>query len=70
MPTPRKSAPFDLEPTRGPSQLSHQPVFGLKVIRRIAELELELLNVVHEHYGVDLPSVRPVFFLIQHDTAR
>jgi len=39
MPTPRKSAPFGLEVTRGRAQPSRQPAVYVEVIHKIAELE-------------------------------
>jgi hypothetical protein len=66
MPTPRESAPFDLELTGGRSQPSPQAALRTKVIRRIAELRMELLNIVHDNCGVHLPTVTPVFPPLQH----
>lgn len=65
MPTPRKLAPFGLEVTRRRSQPSRQPALDVKVIHRIAELKLELLNIVHDHYGLDLPTVTPMYIPMQ-----
>jgi len=61
MPTACKSAPFGIEVTRVRSQSSRQPVLDVKLIHRIAELELELLSIVHDHYGHDPPTVTPMY---------
>lgn len=61
MPTPRKSAPFGIHGTRGRSQPSRQPAIDVTIVHRIAELELELLNIIHDHYGLDLPTVIPLY---------
>ena len=65
MPTPRKSAPFGLDVTRGRSRPSSQAALVVKVIHKIAELELELLNIVRDHYGLELPTVTPMCFSVQ-----
>ena len=48
-------------------QPSRQPTLDVKVIRRIARLESELLSIVHDHYGHDLPTVTPMYIPIQGD---
>lgn len=60
MPTAYKSAPFGIEVTRSRSQPSRQPMLDVKAIHKIAELELELLNIVRDYYGLDLPAVAPM----------
>ena len=65
MSPPRKTAPFGPQSTSKRSQPSRSPVIDIKVVHRIAELELELLNVVHDHYGHDLPMVTPMFTATQ-----
>jgi hypothetical protein len=67
MPTACKSAPFGIEVTRVRLQPSRQPTLDVKVIRRIAKLEFELLSIVHDHYGHDLPTVTPMYIPIQGD---
>jgi len=49
------------------SQPSRQPTLDVEVIHRIAELEFELLSIVHDHYGHDLPAVTPMYIPIQGD---
>lgn len=65
--TPGKTAPFGLNVTRGRSQPSSQPAVQVKVkvVHKIAELELELLNIVHNHYGLELPTVTPMYIPVQ-----
>jgi hypothetical protein len=67
MSTPRKSAPFDIQATRGRSQPSRNPVVDVEVVHRIAKLELELLDIVHDHYGLDLPAVTSMSITTQRD---
>jgi hypothetical protein len=67
MSTPRKSAPFDIQATRGRSQPSRKPVVDVEVVHRIAKLELELLDIVHDHYGLDLPAVTSMSIKTQRD---
>jgi hypothetical protein len=64
MPTAYKSAPFGIEATRVRWQPSRQPTLDVKVVHRIAKLELELLSVVHDHYGHGLPTIIPMYILI------
>jgi hypothetical protein len=65
MPTSCQLAPFDIEVTRVRSQPSRQAALDVKVIRRIAEVGLELLDIVHDHYRHDLPTVTPMWDAIQ-----
>jgi hypothetical protein len=65
MPTACKSDPLGIEVRRVRSQPSRQPTLDVKVIHRIAELEFELLSIVHDHYGHDLPTVSPMYIPIQ-----
>jgi len=65
MPTSCKSAPFGISATRVRSQPSRQAALDVEVIYKIAELELELLNIVHHHYGRDLPIVTPIYIPVQ-----
>jgi hypothetical protein len=65
MSPPRKTAPFGPQGTSKRSQPSRSPAIDIKVVHRIAELELELLNIVHDHYGHDLPMVTPMFTATQ-----
>ena len=65
MPTSCKSAPFGISATRVRSQPSRQAALDVKVIHKIAELELELLNIVHDHYGRDLPTVTPIYIPVR-----
>jgi len=65
MPTSYKSAPFGVAETRARSQPFRQAALDVTVIHRIAELELELLNIVHDHYDYDLPTVIPLCVPIQ-----
>jgi hypothetical protein len=67
MPAACKSAPFGIEVTRVRSQLSPQPELDVKVIHRIAKLEFELLSIVHDHYGHEVPAVTPMYIPIQGD---
>jgi len=67
MPTACKSAPFGIEVTRVRLQPSRQPILDVKVIRRIAKLEFELLSIVHDYYGHNLPTVTPMYLRIQGD---
>jgi len=60
-----KSAPFGNEVTRVRSQPLRQPTLDVQVIHRMAELEFELLSIVHDHYGHDLPTVTPMYIPIQ-----
>lgn len=60
MPTSRRPAPFGIEVTRGRSQPSRQPTLDVKVCHKIADLELELLNIVRDHYGLHLPIFTPM----------
>lgn len=61
MSPPRKTAPFGPQSTSKRSQPSRSPAIDIEVVHQITELELELLNVVHDHYGHDLPMVTPMF---------
>ena len=65
MSPPCKTAPFGLQGTSKRSQPSRSPVIDIKVVHRIAELELELLNIVHDHYGHNLPMVTPMLTATQ-----
>jgi len=67
MPTACKSAPFGIEVIRVRLQPSRQPTLDVEAIRRIAKLELEMLSIVHDHYGHDLPTVTPMYIPIQGD---
>lgn len=46
-------------------QPSRQPTLDAEAIRRIAELESEMLNIVHDHFGSDLPTVTPLYISTQ-----
>ena len=65
MSPPCKTAPFGPQSTSKRSQPSRSPVIDIKVVHRIAELELELLNIVHDHYGHNLPMVAPMLTATQ-----
>lgn len=65
MPTACRSAPFGIEVTRVRLQPSRQLELNIRVIHRIAKLEFELLSVVHDHYGHELPAVTPMYIPIQ-----
>jgi len=67
MPTACKSAAFGIGVTRVRLQPSRQPTLDVKVICRIAKLEFELLSIVPDHYGHDLPTVTPMCIPIQGD---
>jgi hypothetical protein len=67
MPTACKSAPCGVEVTRVRLQPSRQPTLDVEAIRRIAKLEFELLSIVHDHYGHDLPTVTPMYLPIHGD---
>jgi len=59
--TSRQSAPFGVARTRVRSQPSRRAPLDVKIIRRIAEIEFEMLNIVHDHYDQDLPTLTPLF---------
>ena len=65
MPTSCKLAPFGISATRVRSQPSRQAALDVKVIHKIVELELELLNIVHDHYGRDSPTVTPIYIPVR-----
>jgi len=65
MSPPPKTAPFGPQTTSKRSQPSRSPAIDIKIVHRIAELELELPNIVRDHYGHDLPMVTPIFTAIQ-----
>jgi len=67
MPTSCKSAPFGTEVIQVQSQPSRQSALDVKGIHRIVELELELLSIVHDHQGHDLPTATPIYVPIQCD---
>jgi hypothetical protein len=65
MSPPRKTAPFGPQSTSKRSQPSRSPAIDIKIVHRIAELELALLNIVRDHYGHNLPMVTPMSTALQ-----
>lgn len=65
MSPPREMAPFGPQSASKRSQPSRNPAIDIKIVHRIAELKLELLNIVRDYYGHDLPMVTPMFTAIQ-----
>jgi hypothetical protein len=65
--TPRKSGPFDVQATRERSQPCRNPVVNVEVVHRIARLELERLDIVHDHYGLGLPAIMSISITTQRE---